>query len=155
MNTSTATRQMTKRSAGQPGHMLDSAGKLISTLDARLSDQNSILHSIAESLHGIESHLRKMALASIPTPDHYRPLDAYPVFDWSSIDATVIERDAYGYAAAVEWNGQVFTRRFSDDFLRLAVWFSCRTGKDANSDEQYFRLITFSGGAKASKNDEY
>jgi hypothetical protein len=134
--------------------MLDSAGKLISTLDARLSDQNSILHSIAESLHKMESHLRKMALASIPAPDHYRPLDIYPTFDWSSINATVIDRDDYGYATTVEWNGQVFVRRFSDDLLRPTVWFSSRTGKDANSDECYSRLIAFTG-TKATKEEEY
>jgi hypothetical protein len=125
--------------------MLDSAGKLISTLDARLSDQNSILHSIAETLRKVESHLRKIALAHIPAPDYYRPLDVYPTFDWSSIDAIVVDQDDYGYVTAVEWNGQVFARRFSEDFLHPAVWFSCRTGRDANGDGRYFRLITFAG----------
>jgi hypothetical protein len=88
----------------------DHAEKLIVTLGQRICEQNGTLRTIAASLQGLESHLRQIALSSNPAPNYQRPLNEYPTFDWPSIGATVLNRDDDG-ATAVEWNGQVFTRR--------------------------------------------
>jgi DdrB-like protein len=89
---------------------IDHAEKLIVTLGQRISEQNGILRAIAASLQGVESHLRQIAVSSNPAPNYQRHLSEYPTFDWPSIGATVLNRDGDG-VTAVEWNGQVFTRR--------------------------------------------
>ena len=88
----------------------DRSEKLIITLGQRVNEQNEILRMIAASLQGVESHLRQMAASSNPAPNYQRLLGEYPTFDWNSIGATVLNRDGDG-VTAVEWNGQVFTRR--------------------------------------------
>ncbi len=135
----------------------DQAEKLIVTLGQRISEQNRILRTIAASLQGIEAHLRQMAISSNPAPNYHRPLSEYLTFDWPSIGATVLNRDGDG-ATAVEWNGQVFTRRSPDNSFGSAIWFSRSAGKDSDGKNKYVRLITFkppseSGpiGAKAKK----
>jgi hypothetical protein len=84
--------------------------KLIVKLGQRISEQTEILRMIAASLHGVEANLRQMAISSNTAPNYQRLLSEYPMFDWSSIGATVLNRDGDG-ATSVEWNGQVFTRR--------------------------------------------
>ena len=135
----------------------DRSEKLIITLGQRVNEQNEILQMIAASLQGVESHLRQMAVSSNPAPNYQRPLSEYPAFDWSSIGAIVLNRDGDG-ATSVEWNGQVFTRRSSDNSFASAIWFSRSAGKDSDGKNKYVRLITFkppseSGpiGAKAKK----
>ena len=90
--------------------MSDIDEKLIVKLGQRISEQNGILRTIAASLQGVESHLRQIAVSSNPAPNYQRPLSEYPTFDWASIGATILNRDGDG-VTAVEWNGQVFTRR--------------------------------------------
>jgi len=54
---------------------------------------------IAASLQGVESHLRQIAVSSNPAPDYQRPWSEYPMFDWASIGATVLNRDGDGVTA--------------------------------------------------------
>jgi DdrB-like protein len=120
----------------------DRSEKLIITLGQRINEQNEILRMIAASLQGVESHLRQMAVSSNPAPNYQRPLSEYPIFDWPSIGATVLNRDEDG-ATAVEWNGQVFTRRSPSNKFDAAVWFSRHLGQDADGNKRYARLISF------------
>jgi hypothetical protein len=111
-------------------------------LGQRISEQNEILQMIAASLQGVESHLRQIAISSNPAPNYQRPLSDYPGFDWLSIGATVLKEDGDG-VAAVEWNGQVFTRRSPHNKFDAAVWFSRCIGKDTDGNNRYARLISF------------
>jgi hypothetical protein len=122
--------------------MSDIDEKLIVKLGQRLSEQNEILRAIAASLQGVESHLRQMAVSSNPAPNYQRHLSEYPSFDWSSIGATVLNRDGDG-VTAVEWNGQVFTRRSPNNKFAEAVWFSRHLGQDSDGNKRYARLIAF------------
>ncbi len=122
--------------------MSDIDEKLIVKLGQRLSEQNEILRAIAASLQGVESHLRQMAVSSNTAPNYQRHLSEYPSFDWSSIGATVLNRDGDG-VTAVEWNGQVFTRRSPNNKFAEAVWFSRHLGQDSDGNKRYARLITF------------
>lgn len=122
--------------------MSDLDEKLIVKLGQRISEQNEILRMIAASLEGVESHLRQIAVSSNVAPNYQRPLSEYHTFDWSSIGATVLNRDADG-VTAVEWNGQVFTRRSPSNKYDGAVWFSRHLGKDSDGNMRYARLISF------------
>jgi DdrB-like protein len=121
---------------------IDRAEKLIVTLGQRIREQNEILRMIATSLQSIESHLRQIAVSSNPSPNYQRLLSEYPTFDWPSIGATVLNRDDDGITA-VEWNGQVFTRRSPTNKFDAAVWFSRHLGQDADGNKRYARLISF------------
>jgi hypothetical protein len=158
-----AAKRSAKLTDGSPltgckeGTMSDADEKLIVRLGQRITEQTEILRMIAASLQGVEAHLRQMAISSNPAPNYQRPLSEYLTFDWDSIGATVLNRDGDG-ATAVEWNGQVFTRRSPDNFFTSAIWFSRSVGKDSDGRNKYVRLITFkpaseSGpiGAKAKK----
>jgi len=129
---------------GQGGAMseTDRAEKLIVTLGQRITEQNELLRMIAESLQGVESHLRQIAVSSNPAPNYQRSLSEYSTFDWPSIGATVLNRDGDG-ATAVEWNGQVFTRRSPSNKFDAAVWFSRHLGQDSDGNKLYARLISF------------
>jgi hypothetical protein len=120
----------------------DHAEKLIVTLGQRIGEQNGILRTIAASLHGVEAHLRQIAISSNTAPNYQRPLSEYPTFDWASIGATVLNRDGDG-ATAVEWNGQIFTRRSPSNRFQEAVWFSRHLGQDSDGNKRYARLISF------------
>ena len=121
---------------------VDHAEKLIVMLGQRISEQNGILRTISASLESVESHLRQIALSSNPAPNYQRPLSEFPAFDWPSIGATVLNRDSDG-VTAVEWNGQVFTRRSPSNKFDGAVWFSRHLGKDSDGNKRYARLISF------------
>jgi DdrB-like protein len=122
--------------------MSDVDEKLIIKLGQRINEQNEILRMIAASLQGVESHLRQIAVSSNPAPNYQRHLSEYPTFDWPSIGATVLNRDGDG-VTAVEWNGQVFTRRSPNNKFDAAVWFSRHLGQDSDGNKRYARLITF------------
>jgi DdrB-like protein len=123
-------------------NMSDIDEKLIVKLGQRITEQTEVLRVIAASLHGVESHLRQIAVTSNPAPNYQRALSEYPTFDWSSIGATVLSRDDDG-ATTVEWNGQIYTRRSADNRFQEAVWFSRHLGQDADGNKRYARLITF------------
>ncbi len=122
--------------------MSDVNEQLIVKLGQRISEQNEILRMIAASLQGVESHLRQIAVSSNVAPNYQRPLSEYPTFDWSSIGATVLNRDDDG-VTAVEWNGQVFTRRSASNKFPEAIWYSRHLGQDVDGNKRYVRLITF------------
>jgi DdrB-like protein len=122
--------------------MTDMDEKLIVKLGQRITEQTEVLRVIAASLHGVESHLRQIAVSSNPAPNYQRALSEYPTFDWTSIGAAVLSRDDDG-ATTVEWNGQIFTRRSPDNRFQEAVWFSRHLGQDADGNKRYARLITF------------
>jgi DdrB-like protein len=122
--------------------MSETDEKLIVKLGQRMSEQNEILRMIASSLQSVESHLRQMAVSSNTAPNYQRPLSEYLTFDWSSINATVLNRDDDG-ATSVEWNGQVFTRRSPSNKFDAAVWFSRHLGQDSDGNKRYARLIFF------------
>src|SRR4030095_15078694 len=124
------------------GTMSDTDEKLIVKLGQRMNEQNEILRMIAASLEGIESHLRQIAVSSKPAPNYQRSLSEYPTFDWPSIGANVLNRDDDG-VTAVEWNGQVFTRRSPNNKFDAAVWFSRHLGQDSDGNKRYARFITF------------
>jgi hypothetical protein len=47
------------------------------------------------------------------------------------------------FAAGIQWNGRVFTRRSPDNSFASAIWFSRSVGKDSDGKNKYVRLITF------------
>ena len=122
--------------------MSDIDEKLIVKLGQRISEQNGILRTIAASLQGVESHLRQIAVSSNPAPNYQRPLSEYPTFDWALIGANILNRDGDG-VTAVEWNGQIFTRRSPSNKFAEAVWFSRHLGQDSDGNKRYVRLISF------------
>jgi hypothetical protein len=129
-----------------PGN--DPLKQLLVALERRTEGQSKILHIIAESLQGIEAHLRQIALSSNPAPNYQRPLSEYHSFDWSSIGAGVLKEDEDG-VSSVEWNGQVFTRRSPNNRFDAAIWFSRCVGKDSDGNNRYVRLITFKAASDA------
>lgn len=120
----------------------DRIEKLITVLGQRMNTLTRMLQMIAESLQGVELHLREMSISSNPAPNYRRPLSDYRDFDWASIGATVLKEDRDG-ATEVEWNGQVFTRRSPQNTFEAAIWFSRSVGKDSEGKNKYIRLITF------------
>jgi DdrB-like protein len=125
--------------------MSDIDEKLIVKLGQRLSEQNELLRMIAESLRGVEAHLRQIAVSSNPAPNYQRPLSEYSTFDWTSIGATVLNRDGDG-VTAVEWNGQVFTRRSPSNKFDAAVWFSRHLGQDTDGCDLKHRMAVTATG---------
>src|SRR5262249_3159037 len=123
----------------------DRTEKLIVTLGQRMSALNELLQMIAESLQGVESHLRQIAVSSNPAPNYQRLLSEYTHFDWASIGAAVLKRDADG-ATSVEWNGQVFMRRSPNNKFDAAVWFSRCVGKDAEGCDLKHRMAVTATG---------
>jgi hypothetical protein len=132
---------------GQGGTMseTDRAEKLIASLGQRISEQNELLRMIAESLRGVETHLRQIAASSNPAPNYQRLLSEYPTFDWTSIGATVLNRDGDG-VTAVEWNGQVFMRRSPSNKFDAAVWFSRHLGQDSDGCDWKHRMAVTATG---------
>jgi len=120
----------------------DRTEKLITVLGQRINALTRTLQMIAESLQGVELHLREMSISSNPAPNYRRPLGDYQDFDWASIGATVLKEDRDG-ATEVEWNGQVFTRRSPENSYDVAVWYSRGVGKDSEGKNKYLRLISF------------
>jgi hypothetical protein len=66
----------------------------------------------------------------------------YKTFDWSSIGATVVQRDADGVSLIRAANGKLAKRRSNDKF-GTEIWFSYSTGKSADGTPQYQRVIEF------------
>src|SRR5262249_5101804 len=124
---------------------MDRTEKLIVTLGQRMSALNKLLQMIVESLQGVESHLRQIAVSSNPAPNYQRLLSEYPHFDWPSIGAAVLKKDDDG-ATSVEWNGQVFARRCPNNKFDAAVWFSRCVGKDADGCDLKHRMAVTATG---------
>ena len=99
------------------------------------------LKAQTELMRAISQQLRTNAPAS---PGYRRPLKDYQTFDFSTIGATVTNRDGYGPAEA-EWMGHRFTRRSVKNKFEPAIWFSRPIGQSEESGTQYALLIKFSG----------
>lgn len=121
---------------------IDRIERLIIALGQRTTAHNEMLQTITECLIGIDASLRQMALVSNPAPNYQRQLSEFEGFDWGAIDATILKEDEDG-PSAVEWNGKVFMRRSPNNRFAGAVWFSRCTGKDADGNNKYERLISF------------
>lgn len=98
--------------------------------------QNALLGAIAECLS-------LMTQAQAPdSPNFRRRLEDFPTFDWGSIGADVVSRDADG-VTVVSWKGQEWKRRSGAGKFGKAIWFSRPVGKDESGENQYYRLVTF------------
>jgi len=80
--------------------------------------------------------------ARSPTPSYVRALTEFAEFDWSEIDATVIQTDDDGIAT-ISWRGHRYMRRSPSNKFDPAIWFSRAIGKDDDGSNRYERLITF------------
>jgi len=123
----------------------DRIEKLITVLGQRMNGLNKTLQMIAESLQGVELHLREMSISSNPAPNYRRPLSDYQDFDWASIGAIVLKEDIDG-ATEVEWNGQVFTRRSPQNSYDAAIWYSRSVGKDSDGCDLKDRMAVIRAG---------
>src|SRR5689334_6949166 len=90
----------------------------------------------------IADALERMAPAMPKAPNYQYPIEAFPNFDWESINAVVEKQDQYG-VAVVAWGGQVWVRRSPANKYGGAIWFSRAVGKDEEGKTFYERLITF------------
>jgi len=98
-----------------------------------------ILHQLVRIADGIEFIAHQ---GEIPEPNYVRQLSDYPAFNWSSIDAEIVQTDKDG-ASIVLWNGALYTRRSPSNKFEPAIFFSRSAGKDADGNVKYYRLITF------------
>jgi len=80
--------------------------------------------------------------ARSPVPNYVRDLAEFTEFDWSEIDATVIQTDDDGIAT-ISWRGHRYMRRSPSNKFDPAIWFSRAIGKDDDGSNRYERLITF------------
>lgn len=99
------------------------------------------LLQIAQALERIAAILERIAPAP-KAPNYLFDLEAYPAFDWASIEAVVVQSDGDG-AAAVRWCGQIYNRRSPTNKFSEAIWYSRCIGKDESGENQYERLCTF------------
>ncbi len=102
----------------------------------------ALMGQIAGSLTGILETMRPEA------PNYKKALKVYRGFDWSHIGAEVVKTDEEG-PVAVEWGDNVWTRRSGQGKFGKAIWFSRASGKDAEGNILYARLITFKDYAEA------
>lgn len=75
-------------------------------------------------------------------PNMVRPLSEYPTFDWASIGAQVVQRDADG-PTHVRWGEYVWQRRSPQNKYGPAIWYNRTDGKNEDGSPRYLRLITF------------
>ena len=102
----------------------------------------SLLSAQTAALARIANALEAIALTNAPAPNFIKPIAAYADFDFTSIGALVKGRDANG-PTELEWGGYLWTRRSPQNKFGEAIWFSRPTGKDAEGNVKYIRLITF------------
>ena len=70
------------------------------------------------------------------------PLSGFAAFPWSTIGATIVDRDADGVSIIRAANGRIAKRR-SNDKYGTEIWFSYSDGKDADGTPKYRRVIEF------------
>ena len=90
----------------------------------------------------IANALEAIALTNAPAPNFVKPIESYASFDFTAIGALVKGHDANG-PTELEWGGYLWTRRSPQNKFGEAIWFSRATGKDAEGNVKYSRLITF------------
>lgn len=103
----------------------------------------ALLERMASALEAQERHLCVIA-ESAPkrAPGYRRGLSEFAAFDWSSINATVLDVDRDG-VAVVEWHGFEYKRRSPNNSFGAAIWFSRAIGKDGEGRTSYDILIKF------------
>jgi hypothetical protein len=104
--------------------------------------QSRLLARISDTLDQIAANTAPAA------PNYRRPYADFVNFDWATVGAVITARDGDG-VSAVEWNGYDFTRRAGVGKFGKAIWFSRPTGKDAEGNHTYVRLITFKDPTEA------
>jgi len=97
----------------------------------------AVLERIACALESLAS-----AQGAPYAPNLVRPLGDYQAFDWSTIGAEIVDADADG-PTHISFGGQIWTRRSPINKFEPAIWFSRPTGKDADGNTSYVRLVTF------------
>jgi hypothetical protein len=108
----------------------------------QLQEQTRLLSTISQQL----GELLRSAAASL---GYRRPLSEYRRFDWSSINAQVIERDGLG-AKEVEYYSHRYFRHAAGGKFGRAIWFSRPAGPSIDSGRGggdptgYAMLIKFS-----------
>jgi hypothetical protein len=101
-----------------------------------LKEQIGILIRIAAALETI-------ARGSEPEePNLQKPIEEFAGFNWDSIGATVVKKDANG-PTHLEYGGYLWIRRSPTNKYGPAIWFSRSAGKDAEGNTRYLRLISF------------
>jgi len=95
----------------------------------RIGQQNNLLFILA-------------GLAFPEGPGFKYPLKAWPDFDWRSINAIIVERDADG-VALVRWGGDLYARRSEASVKGKDIWYSRAIGRDGNTNV-YATLAKFS-----------
>lgn len=70
------------------------------------------------------------------------PLSGFAAFPWSTIGATIVDRDADGVSIIRTANGRIAKRRSNDKF-GTEVWFSYSDGKDEKGENRYRKVIVF------------
>ena len=102
-----------------------------------------LLNRIAVSLEKLSNDGQE------PEPDFQHTLDEYPHFDWSTINATVVQSDNDG-PTHVQWGGKIWIRRSpSSNKFEPAIFYSRAHGKNADGENNYLRLIIFRAAKKA------
>lgn len=125
--------------------------KLCKIFSDGLGRLNSTLQVMAEATVQVERNLGRLASAGgNSSPNFFKNLSAFPTFDWSTINAKVVESDRDG-VSVVEWEGRMFTRRKGNADYDPALYFSVCTGKDDAGKNKYDRLITFKQPSKAKR----
>lgn len=100
-----------------------------------------MMESLVQQTHLLE-RLVALIEARSPAPGYVRDLTEFSTFDWSEINATVIQTDPDG-PAVISWRGHRYIRRSPSNKFDPAIWFSRAVGKDDDGSNRYERLITF------------
>lgn len=90
--------------------------------------------------------MEKMANAPrprVPAPRYTADLSQYKSFDWNTVGAEVIEMDAGGLVAAIQWQGRRYSRRSVANKFGKAIMFSLPTGQDSEGANKYETFMIF------------
>ena len=101
-----------------------------------MSVNEDSLQRIAAAVERIADAME--AKGEFHAPNHQFPLSSYRQFDWSSIQAEVMEVDAHG-PTLVKHKNRIYKRRNGDGKFGDAIWYSF-----ALPDKNYASLIKFS-----------
>ena len=99
---------------------------------------DTLIHTQTRLAIALEAIAQATASAS---PNYRYPFEQYPHFDWSLINAQLIEHDQYG-ATMVSWNGYTWKRRSWPTKYGLIIGFSRANGMGEDG-VNWLTLITF------------
>ena len=101
-----------------------------------MSTNEDSLRRLADALERVADAME--AKGEFHAPNFQFPLSSYRQFNWSSIQAEVMETDANG-PTLVKHKNRIYKRRTGDGKFGDAIWYSF-----ALSDKNYVSLIKFS-----------